>query len=134
MADNPANAEPEVLTVAELATKLRRGQRQTREALIRGEIPGAHKIGSRWRISTVVIERLLHAQEPSGTPAMAAEQSPFAVALAKLPQETQDAMGRALAAEIVAALDTMAAEGRRRIKEREEAAAGSVEPGKDDSE
>lgn len=60
----PANpAAPEVMTVAELATLLRKGQRQTREALKRDEIPGAHKIGNSWRISAVVIRRWLHGEE-----------------------------------------------------------------------
>lgn len=62
-ADTPAfPAAPAVYRVAEVATLLRMGERQTREALIRGEIPG-HKIGSQWRISAIALHRWLNGEE-----------------------------------------------------------------------
>jgi hypothetical protein len=50
-------AEPAVLTLKETAAYLRKGQRQTREAAIRGELPECHKIGRDWRCSRVLLER-----------------------------------------------------------------------------
>lgn len=61
MTDNPA---PAVYKVAELASLLDMGERQVREALRVGEIPG-HKIGKQWRISKVAIQRWLEGDEPN---------------------------------------------------------------------
>jgi excisionase family DNA binding protein len=55
--DAPA-AEPGVLKVSEVAKLLRIGERQVREGLIRGEIPGV-RVGSQWRISAVALNRWL---------------------------------------------------------------------------
>jgi hypothetical protein len=44
-ADNAPDTEPEVLKVAEVAQLLSIGERQAREAMIRGEVP-CHRIGS----------------------------------------------------------------------------------------
>jgi hypothetical protein len=56
-------AEPAVLTLRETATFLRKGQRQTREAAIRGELPECHKIGRDWRCSRVLLERRFPREE-----------------------------------------------------------------------
>jgi hypothetical protein len=56
-------AEPAVLTLRETATFLRKGQRQTREAAIRGELPECHKIGRDWRCSRVALERRFPREE-----------------------------------------------------------------------
>lgn len=55
--------EPEVLTVAELAKKLRKGLRQTYEAIHRGEIQGCHTIGTSIRCSRVAVDAWLHGQQ-----------------------------------------------------------------------
>jgi excisionase family DNA binding protein len=111
---------PAAYRVTEVAKLLRIGERQCREALIRGELPG-HKIGGSWRISVEAIHRWLDGEPPDKD--MGAQQEPTMppsdnralAALAALPQETRDAMGRAIATEVVAAIDRLAAEGRRKM-------------------
>jgi excisionase family DNA binding protein len=59
------SAPPIVYRVAEVAKLLRMGERQVREGLIRGEIPGV-RVGGQWRISAVAIHRWLNGEGPSG--------------------------------------------------------------------
>ena len=51
---------PEVITVAELADLLRMNRKTLYEALARGDIPGAKRIGREYRISRPVVLRWLH--------------------------------------------------------------------------
>jgi excisionase family DNA binding protein len=55
---------PAAYRVTEVAKLLRIGERQCREALIRGEIQGCHKIGKQWRCSKVAIHRWLDGEPP----------------------------------------------------------------------
>jgi hypothetical protein len=64
---------PAVMTLKETAAYLRKGQRQTREAAIRGELPECHKFGRDWRCSRVLLERRFPREEVSIDQARAAD-------------------------------------------------------------
>jgi len=105
MTDTP---EPEVLTVSEVATLLRMGIRQCREAIYRGDIQGCHRIGTQYRCSAVALRRQLHGDEPNGTPA-----------LVTLTPEERARQAGAITAAVVAAIDAFIAEteaGRRFVR------------------
>jgi len=60
--------DPEVLTVEELAGRLRIGRRAAYEAIARGDVPGVVRVGRTIRISRTAIDRWLHeAARPNGT-------------------------------------------------------------------
>jgi excisionase family DNA binding protein len=155
--DGAPSAEPEVLKVSEVAKLLRIGQRQAREAMIRGEIP-CHRLSGQWRCSKVAIHRWLEGSsaEPSverGAQALisptpqrrarrsrrgrnsairAAANPELLAALARLTPEQRRRLSRAGAEAIVAAIEELARDGRKRLTNQ--AAADAGEPGKGDPE
>jgi excisionase family DNA binding protein len=58
---------PELLTVPEVAERLRIGRRAAYEAIARGEIPGAVKIGRTIRVSSFMLGQWLHGTGHNGT-------------------------------------------------------------------
>jgi excisionase family DNA binding protein len=61
---------PEYLTLQEAATLLRIGERTAYTRCRSGQFPGAAKVGGRWRVDRVVLERWLRrgGDAPSKTP------------------------------------------------------------------
>jgi excisionase family DNA binding protein len=60
----PAPPEAVTITVDEAATRLRIGRNQAYEAVRRGDIP-AIRVGARWLVPTVALERLLSCDPPT---------------------------------------------------------------------
>jgi len=58
---------PELLTVPEVAERLRIGRRAAYEAIARGDIPGAVKIGRTIRVSSFTLDQWLHGTGHNGT-------------------------------------------------------------------
>lgn len=58
---------PELLTVPEVAELLRIGRRAAYEAIARGDIPGAVKIGRTIRVSSFTLDQWLHGTGHNGT-------------------------------------------------------------------
>jgi excisionase family DNA binding protein len=58
-----SEAKPETTTVAEAAKRLKIGRNQAYEAAARGEIP-VIRIGRRWLVPTVKLDRLLGGESP----------------------------------------------------------------------
>jgi excisionase family DNA binding protein len=54
----PPSSEAVTITVEEAAVRLRIGRNQAYEAVRRGDIP-AIRVGARWLVPTVALERLL---------------------------------------------------------------------------
>ena len=69
-------ARPTVFTVKETARYLKLGERQTREALERGELPGV-KIGARWRVGAEALWRHVNRIQ-SPRPGAHQEERPYA--------------------------------------------------------
>jgi excisionase family DNA binding protein len=63
----PVPSEAVTITVEEAATRLRIGRNQAYEAVRRGDIP-AIRVGARWLVPTIALERLLRC-EPKISPA-----------------------------------------------------------------
>ena len=55
---------PDVMTLDEVAVRLRLSRHGVANMAQRGEIPGAMKFGRRWRVSVVAFERALHGEAP----------------------------------------------------------------------
>jgi len=54
----PLVSRGEEFTSAEAATILKVSERSVRGMCVRGELPGAHHLGSRWRIPATAVEKL----------------------------------------------------------------------------
>lgn len=59
---------PDVMTLDEVARRLRLSRHGVANMANRGEIPGALKFGRRWRVSRVAFERALHGSAPGPGP------------------------------------------------------------------
>jgi excisionase family DNA binding protein len=52
-------AAADVMTVEDVATRLGIGRNQAYEAVARGQVPGAFRLGRRWLIPRVTFDRML---------------------------------------------------------------------------